>query len=531
MNPPLDRSEQIARLTREHFDVAIMGGGINGAAIARDAALRGMRVALIDAADFAGATSSRSSKLIHGGLRYLAQGRIRLVREALAERERLRIRTAPHLVRPLEFLFPTYRGIRPGTLELGAGLSLYDFFARLSPADRHRWLDREALLAQIPRLHQNALKGGFVYTDAWADDARLTIENVLDAAMHGAAVANYVALVEFGKSSERLTAAGLRDRLSGTEFELHASVFVNAAGAWADAVRRLDEPDAEAAIRLSKGVHLVFDKAELPLACAIVIPGRADRRIVFIMPHGESVIIGTTDSDYFGDPAQVKVEPRDVHYLLDFIRPFIVAPPPATTLASSYAGLRALASKKPGGQPSSLSREEVMLVSRRGLVTVAGGKLTTHRAIAEKVTDFVAESLGGRRKGSPTRMAPLPGARPLGIDYSLPSIPAKTWRLLCERYGSRAALVGKIIAEQPDLASPLVENVPAIGAEVIFALRYEMAAKLADFIIRRASLGWRAPRYLKAATHRAAELMAEEMSWDTHRLAQEIADVEATVAS
>jgi glycerol-3-phosphate dehydrogenase len=249
----------------------VVGGGINGAAIARDAAMRGLSVALIERGDFAGATSSRSSKLIHGGLRYLPQGELKLVRTALAERERLRRMTAPHLVKPLRFFFPLYRGRGPGRIALGAGLWLYDLFARTPSAERHRTVNRAGALAAEPMLNPQALVGGAFYYDAGGDDARLTIENVLDAAYHGGAIANYVELERFARAEGRIVAAEVRDRCGATRLELRARVFVNAAGPWIDDVRRLDDPAAPPSVRLTKGVHLVIDRERLPVREALVL--------------------------------------------------------------------------------------------------------------------------------------------------------------------------------------------------------------------------------------------------------------------
>ena len=241
---PLRREEQIARLGAETFDLAVVGGGINGAAIARDAALRGLKVALVERGDFAGATSSHSSKLIHGGMRYLPQGQIKLVYQALRERERLRRLTAPHLVGPIQFLFPFYGGRRPGRLAVSAGLVLYDLFAWTPRAERHRRLGSKAMLAMEPVLAAKGLSGGAVYYDGWGDDARLTLENIVDTALHGGAVVNYAEVEDFVHNGGRIAAATVRDQESGQRFLLRARCFVNAAGPWLDRLRVMDDPAA-----------------------------------------------------------------------------------------------------------------------------------------------------------------------------------------------------------------------------------------------------------------------------------------------
>src|SRR5258708_590987 len=267
----------VARLGAETFDIAIIGGGINGAAIARDAALRGLRVALVDKGDFAGATSSRSSKLIHGGLRYLPQGQLRMGYQALGERERLRYITAPHLVRPLRFLMPFYRGRRPGRLALVAGLSLYDWMAWTPRAERRHLMTAARLQAIEPGLRAAGMGGGASYTDAWGDDARITLENALDAAYHGAAIANYVAVEGFTRYGSMLTGIALRDRESATPIEVRTRLVVNAAGPWVDDMRLMDDPGVTPSVRLTKGVHLVIERGRLPVRNALVLTDHAGR--------------------------------------------------------------------------------------------------------------------------------------------------------------------------------------------------------------------------------------------------------------
>jgi glycerol-3-phosphate dehydrogenase len=526
----LIRDEQIARLSRESFDLAIIGGGINGAAIARDAAMRGLSVALVERGDFAGATSSRSSKLIHGGLRYLPQGELRLVRTALAERERLRRLTAPHLVKPLRFLFPLYHGRGPGRIALGAGLWLYDLFARPPRAERHRRVNSAGALAAEPMLNPVALVGGAFYYDAGGDDARLTIENMLDAACHGGAVANYVEVDRFVHAQRRINMAGMRDRLGDARFELRARLFVNAAGPWIDDVRRLDDPAAAPSVRLTKGVHLVIDRERLPVREALVL-GDAHGRIVFVIPHGKEVLVGTTDTDFDGDRERVATEPEDLGYLLSVASASL--PKAALTAAdvvASFAGLRALAAAGDGRVPSSVSRDEVIVESGSGLISIAGGKLTTHREIAERIVDRVVSALGRESGRSPTRDTPLPGARAVEIGdpgdaaHALAALSADLRAAMTARYGTRAIVPASLICESPELARPLAAGCPVAAAEVIYAMRYEMAVTVADFIRRRIALSWRHPRYASVATVAAARLMAAELGWDR---AREQAEIEA----
>jgi glycerol-3-phosphate dehydrogenase len=493
--------------------------------------MRGLGVALVERGDFAGATSSRSSKLIHGGLRYLPQGELRLVRAALAERERLRRLTAPHLVKPLRFLFPLYRGRGPGRLALGVGLYLYDLFARTPRAERHQRLSSAAVRAAEPMLNPAALRGGASYYDAGGDDARLTIENVLDAAYNGAAVANYVELDSFAHAGGRISAARVRDRLgAGAPFDLRARMFVNAAGPWADDVRRLDDSAAPPAVRLTKGVHLVIGRERLPVREALVL-GDAHNRIVFVIPHGEEVLVGTTDTDFNGDRERVAAAPEDIDYLLDVVSESLPgAKLGAADVTASFAGLRALAATGGGRAPSSVSREEVIVESRFGLLSVAGGKLTTHREIAQRIVDRAAAVLGRARGRCLTLATPLPGARPVEIEdaggaaQALAALPADLRDAMVARYGTRAIVAASLVRESAELARPLCAGCPVAAVEVIYAVRYEMAVTVADFIRRRVALSWRHPRYAGAAAAAAARLMALELGWDR---AREQAEIEA----
>jgi glycerol-3-phosphate dehydrogenase len=528
--PPdsLDREAALARLAREEFDLAVIGGGINGAAVARDAAMRGLRVALVERGDFAGATSSRSSKLIHGGFRYLPQGQLRLVYSALRERERLRRVTAPHLVGPIQFLFPIYHGRGFSRLTMGIGLTLYDLFASIPRSEWHQNLNAARVREREPALNRNGLTGGALYYDAWGDDARITFENVLDSALHGAAVANYAAVEGFYRHGGRLSSAAIRDLISGARCDLRARVFVNAGGPWVDELRRLDDPSVRPCVRLTKGVHLVFARTALPVHDALVLADEAGR-IVFVMPHERYVLVGTTDTDYVGDPGAVATQIADVAYLLAVVAESL----PGIRLTdhdvlSSFAGLRALVHET-GRFPSAVPREEVILEGASGLLTVAGGKLTTHREIAEKLVARVMKDLGRPARACPTLTTPLPGARPLeppdpGGASALAAMPAPAREILIARYGTRAPLVASIAADRRDLGEPLAPGCPALGAEVIHAVRHEMATSLGDFLVRRTGLVWRTPPEAEAAAPAVARLMAAELSWDDARAERELAE-------
>ncbi len=527
----LNREASLARFRDEEFDLAVIGAGINGAAVARDAAMRGLKVALLDRGDFAGATSSRSSKLIHGGFRYLPQGQLRLVYSALRERERLRRRTAPHLVHPIRFLFPVYRGRGFGRLTMAMGLTLYDLFARTPRAEWHSNLNAASVRELEPALSRDALTGGAMYYDAWADDARVTFENALDADLHGAAVANYAGVEGFSRSGDRIAAAGVRDLIGGRSYELRARKFLNATGPWVDHIRRLDDPSSGDSVRLTKGVHLVFARTVLPVRESLVL-GDEGGRIVFVMPHDRYVLVGTTDTDFSGDPASVTTEPADVAYLLGVLAESLPGMKlGARDVASSFAGLRALERAGEGStKPSAVSREEVLEISKSGLISVAGGKLTTHREIAQKLVDVVMKELGRPTGTCPTLTVPFPGARPLGADERLASddammksIPIAAAEILRARYGTRAAILARLVAERPDLAAALAPGCPVIKADVVHAARSEMVHSIHDFLIRRTSLSWRYPVEAEASAPAVARILAAELGWDAQREKTELA--------
>ena len=520
--PGTDREENLARLRAETFDVAVIGGGIAGAAVARDAAMRGLKTAMVDKGDFAGATSSHSSKLIHGGLRYLPQGQLRLVYHALRERERLRHVTAPHLVRPLKFLFPFYRGRRPSRTAVCAGLILYDLFARTPPNEEHRRLSRQEVQRCEPALEREGLSGGAIYFDATGDDARITLENVLDAAYHGAAVANYVTVEGFAHWGQRIAALFARDAESGAPIELRARVFVNAAGPWVDKIRRLDEPECGPLVRLTKGVHLAIESSHLPVRNSLVLADDLNR-IIFLIRHDNYTLIGTTDTDFEGDCEQVRADFDDADYLLDIINQSI----PGARLrqhhvAASFAGLRTLRISRQL-KPSSVAREEVIAISRSGLITVAGGKLTTHREIASRVVDRLMKMLGRSYVKSPTLTEPLPGARDgIHANRSISGLPPELQLALIARYGTRAEIVARIAAERAELSERLVPDSPVIAAEVIHAVRNEFARSLADFIARRTAMTWRAPAAALRSAPQVARLMAQELGWSEERQRHEM---------
>lgn len=523
------------------FDLAIIGGGINGAATAREAALRGMKVALVDANDFAGATSSRSSKLIHGGLRYLEQFEFRLVHEARRERRLLR-KFAPHLARPVPFLLPIYQGDPYSLARVRLGLSIYDLLGNLGGSDRHQTLGRNELLDRVPTLQASGLRSGALYHDSETDDARLTIENLVDAADHGALAANYARVLGFhlnnGKAKDGpvVSTANLEDRPTGRRFEISARFWVNATGPWVDRVRSLFPGyDGSKTVRLTKGAHIVIPPVAGAFAMfAAILPGK--RIFVMIPWHGQA-LLGTTDTDYEGDPKQVRPSEEDVRYLLRAVNRVLNKPLQTDDVIGAYAGLRALAIQ-PGSSPSENTREYRFHRDTwaANMITVCGGKLTTARSLAEKLVDQVVASLPGDSPASwaehPTRKYPLPGGHTDDFEaYSraaakdavrLFGISLAAAERVVRTYGTQWSRVLEPIRSDRKLAEPLPGNAECLGAEVVFAINEEMALDIDDYILRRSGLNWYAAYALRDAVPRVAEIFAARMRWDATRREESI---------
>lgn len=515
------------------FDIVIIGGGINGAATAREAALRGMKVALVDAHDFAGATSSRSSKLIHGGLRYLDQLEFRLVHEARRERRLLR-ELAPHLAWPVPFLFPIYQGDPFSPLKVRLGLTIYDLLGNLGTADRHQTLSKEDLLRRVPLLQIEGLLGGSLYHDSLTDDARLTIENIVDAADHGAVVANYAKVLNFnldsGKAngSPAITTAEVVDNLTGKRYEISSRFWVNATGPWVDYVRALlPGYDGSKTVRLTKGTHIVIPPVAGDFAMfAAILPGK---RIFVMMPWHRHGLLGTTDTDYDDDPGQVRPDIADVEYLLRAVNRVLSKPLQTSDVIGAYAGLRALA-VQPGASPSENTREYRFHQDpwAANMIAVCGGKLTTSRSLGEKLVDQVAASLPGSSPAGwaehPTRKTPLPGGHTDNFErfckdaaadaVRLFNVPRAAAERIVRTYGTRWQQVLEPVRRDRKLADPLAGSENYLGAEVAFAIENEMALELDDFLLRRSGLSWYAAHALADAVPQMAEIFAEHLGWD-----------------
>jgi glycerol-3-phosphate dehydrogenase len=505
------------KLAGKTFDVLVVGGGIVGCSIARDAALRGLAVALVERNDFAAGTSSRTSKLAHGGLRYLEHGHIGLVMESVRERERL-LRLVSHLVRPYPFLLPYERGNGwpPFMWMLRIGLLMYDAFAGKNRIRSHRFLPVAELLRREPGLIGRKLVGGAIYYDGQMDDTRITLENAIAAAEAGGCLVNHAGVVAFTKDAGgRVT--GARVRVDGRETDVSARLVVNAAGPWGDTVLGLAGRVGRPILRPTKGVHVVYgDKL---VETAMILRTKEDQRVFFILPWNDLTLIGTTDTDFAGDPSSAEPEPGEIRYLLDAAAaalPSLRIHP--DRVVSAFAGVRPLLAGDPG-HPSATSREHAILEGPRGLLSVLGGKYTTYRAMAEQATDRIESLLGRKRTPCLTANLPLPGAVSVA-----PPPPSQTpaWARLVARYGARTTQVLEAAATIPDGLEPLCPHTWHIRGEIVHAARSEMARDLDDLLVRRLGVTHTTSCRGTDAAPAAAAVAAPLLGWDEARRDREV---------
>jgi glycerol-3-phosphate dehydrogenase len=431
------------------FDVLVVGGGIFGAGIARDAALRGLRIALIDKADFASGTSSRSSKLIHGGFRYLEQAACRLVMESCRERQVLQ-KIAPHLVKPLPFLLPVYQGDQRSLGKMRIGMALYDALALYRNTARHRGLSPTATIEQEPHLEKNGLRGSILYYDCQEDDARFCVENVLHAMTLGSVCMNYCELTGFVSQNETVVAAKVEDRIGSGSLEIRARCFINAAGPWVDRVAGLAGA-GNSYLKPTKGVHILLPK--LTEHHAIAFQAKRDGRIMFVLPWNDCSIVGTTDTDYSGNPDDVHAESADIEYILAEVRAlFPNVKIDFNDVITTFAGLRPLLHSGNGSKPSSRSREWQIIHHRPNFMSIAGGKYTTYRAEAEKIVDELLNTLGQKPRQCVTAKTPLPPPpwQPDVLIADAPKVFASNIRRACEQ--EMATCVDDVMRRRTSLA-------------------------------------------------------------------------------
>jgi glycerol-3-phosphate dehydrogenase len=522
-----DRARALERLAAEEFDVLVIGGGVTGAGVALDAASRGLRTALVERADFASGTSSKSSKMIHGGIRYLQQREYALVYENLAERQRL-LDNAPHLVTPLPFLVPLFgkSGVVSKTVARSYSWALwaYDVTGGVRIGTRHRKVSRAETLAHFPKLETDRLVAGFLYFDARADDARLTLTLARTAVLdHGAVAANYAPAD--GLLTDRMgRVVGARVQPEGgSPIDVRARVVVNATGVWADDVRALDEGAHPRSLRPAKGVHVAVPRARFPCDIAAVIPVPKDKRSIFVVPWPEAdlVYLGTTDTEYDGPLDDPRCTPEDVDYLLSAANGVSTARLTRSDVTGVWAGLRPLLAPPERGHQSArtadLSRRHTVRTSDHGVVTVTGGKLTTYRKMAEDTVDVVVRQLGGpaARRGCVTKRLRLRGApAPAAGGDPAPGLDGAERPLvshLLGRYGSEAGTVLALADDRPGLLEPVIEGLPYLGVELVYAVRHEMARTLDDVLARRTRALILRGRETADAAAAVASLLAPEL--------------------
>jgi glycerol-3-phosphate dehydrogenase len=539
------RRDSLSKFAEELFDILIIGGGITGAGLALDAALRGLRVALVEKRDFAAGTSSRSTKLIHGGLRYLEHFDFALVREGLRERAIL-TRNAPRLARPFPFLIPIYKNRRRNydrPLKIRLGLWLYDLLAGRRAFGRHRRLSRDEALTLAPQLDQRGLKGAFLYYDAVTNDSRLVIEVIKTARKHGAEIANYTRVAGFIKNeNEKIEGARLRDELTGGEIECRARIVINATGVWMEDTIRLDGQTANRLnkhMRPAKGVHLTVPADRLRVGAAWLIPSLTSRRFYFVVPWEGRVNIGTTDTDYNGDKDHPHAEPEEVDEILGAVNSYFPeARLEPSDVISSWAGLRPLITDPSASATTDVSRKEEIIESEDGLISIGGGKLTTYRAMAERCVDLAVKRLSESFNIAAGAASAKDAA--IGVEISpgeltmtpeklsqTENIPLETAQHLLRDYGADYRLLIELTREDERLRVRLVKGLPQILAEVVYAARYEMALTLADAMTRRTRLATVAGRDVLKCAATAADAMAVELRWNREQTERQIAQFTA----
>jgi glycerol-3-phosphate dehydrogenase len=526
---PAAREDAMTRMTEQELDILVVGGGVVGAGSALDAVTRGLTTAIVEGRDWASGTSSRSSKLIHGGLRYLEMLDFGLVREALKERGLLLNTIAPHLVRPVRFLYPLQHRVweRP---YVGSGIALYDTMAYTSGTarglDHHRHLTRKHALREAPCLRPDSLTGAIQYSDAQVDDARHTLTVVRTAASFGALAANGAQVVGFLRQGERVTGATVKDTETGRTFEVRARQVINATGVWTDDTQGLADTRGQFHVRASKGIHLVVPRDRLQSSTGIIL--RTEKSVLFIIPWGRHWIIGTTDTDWTLEKAHPAASASDIDYLLEHVNAVINSPLTREDVEGVYAGLRPLLTGE-SESTSKLSREHVVGHPVPGLVVVAGGKYTTYRVMAADAVDEAVRGLDARVPDSCTDQVPLLGAdgyRALwnqrrALAASAGVHVARIEHLL-NRYGSCVHDLLALLRERPSLATPLPGADDYLQVEALYAVTHEGARHLDDVLARRTRISIEAWDRGVAAAPTAAALMADTLNWDEEQKQREI---------
>ena len=554
----IERSQALAAFSEDEFDVVVIGGGITGAGVALDAATRGYSVALVERADFASGTSSRSSKLVHGGLRYLQNFDLGLVREALLERQ-LMVALAPHLVRPLPLVVPAFDGAHPDRM-VGMGLNLYDVMSvdrdrlrsrrgrrarenaeRRSPRrsankqddrslpleegeswspERHRVISGEEVIELLPALAAREPTSGYLFYDCQTDDVRLVLTVLGEAERFGAVCANRLRVTGLLEQDGRTRGVRALDTESGAELEVRAANVINATGVWADQLRpgELHDEAELPRIRPSRGTHVILDRKDLPLVGGAIVPAGGGRSI-FALPWLGRTLVGTTDNDYEGDLEHVQPSAEDIDYLLQASNDFFGVALDSSNLVGAFAGVRPLISTGDPKKSVDISRKAELYETSSGMITITGGKLTTWRRMAKMTVDRLVER---DAREAPCRTHEIPLGQAIAAD-ELPrveGVPAESYAALASRYGEAAQQVLALAAERGELAQPIVPGLPDLLAEVVLAARNEQARSVGDVLLRRTRLGLLAARELPV--ERVVDVLARELGWDSERMGLEI---------
>lgn len=514
-------------MTERVFDVVIIGGGITGAGAALDAASRGLEVALVEQRDYGSGTSSRSSKLFHGGLRYLEQLEFGLVREALSERNLMLTTIAPHLARPVSFVYPFHRFWE--RLYVGAGVLLYETLARGAgnPLPRHEHLSRRQLLELAPALDPSRTHGAVRYWDALVDDARHTMTMARTAAAHGARLASSTRVVGLDTGSGPIRTVLALDLESGSQVEIRTRSVINAAGVWSADMQRLAGGEG-LEVTASKGVHLVVPRDRIASETGIILRTRVS--VLFVIPWGEHWIVGTTDTPWALRRAHPAASRSDIDYLLGWVGSVLATPLTHDDIIGVYAGLRPLLSGE-SEKTSKLSREHAVLDGGDGMVTVAGGKYTTYRVMARDAVDAVAPYLERPLPASRTERIPLVGAPGFDVVAAPDDIEDAQWRRLLGRYGALACDLADLMSEQPDLREPLVGDAPYLRAEIVYAATHEGALHLDDALTRRTRISVETRHRGLDAVAETARLMGDALGWSAETREREMEHYQARVAA
>jgi glycerol-3-phosphate dehydrogenase len=526
---PEERAAAIQALKDKELDILVVGGGIVGTGAALDAVTRGLRVGMVEARDWSSGTSSRSSKLVHGGIRYLEQLDFRLVREALIERGLLLQRLAPHLVKPVKFLYPLTKGFVERCY-IGAGMLLYDIFSytggRPPGVPHHRHLSKRQIAASAPSLAKDAFTGGITYYDAQVDDARYVSSLARTASFYGAHVASRVRVEGFLKVGQRVVGVKAHDMETGEFFEIKAKQVVNATGVWTDDTQAMVGERGQFKVRASKGVHLVVPRDRFQSKIGLLL--RTEKSVLFVIPWGRHWLIGTTDTDWNLDKAHPAATAADIDYILEHVNTVLAVPLTRDDVEGVFAGLRPLLAGE-SDQTSKLSREHLVAHAVPGLVVVAGGKWTTYRIMAKDAVDEAVAALDGNVPPSTTEEIPLLGAEGYQAAWNKRGKIARAFGVhkvrvehLLNRYGVLTDELLDMIRERPELGDALPGADDYIGAEVVYAATHEGALHLEDVLARRTRISIEAWDRGVSAAPVAAALMAEALGWDDERRDNEI---------